>query len=108
MASIFKNIMASTGFSHQFRKVIIHHKHIGYNLNAMRQSACLVINPIMVDNFVALFIARPAGLSVRLYDDPDFKLFILVGWDRNTFACCLVYWGSTDDLLLQISSGVVW
>ena len=37
------------------------------------------------------------------------KVFILVCWDRISFVCCLVHWGSTDDLiLLQISSGVVW
>ena len=44
----------------------------------------------------------------RLFDDPDLKLFILVGWDRSSFVCCLVHRGSFDDLLLlQISSGVV-
>ena len=45
----------------------------------------------------------------NLYDGPDLKLYILVGWDRNSFICCLVQRGSTDDLrLLQIYSGVVW
>ena len=47
--------------------------------------------------------------GVRLFDGPDLKLFILVGWDRSSFVCCLVHRRSTDDLLLlQISSGVVW
>ena len=32
---------------------------IGYNLIAMRQSACLVINPITVDSFAALFNCMP-------------------------------------------------
>ena len=45
----FKRITGRTDFSDQFRKVIIRYKRIGYNLNAMRQSACLVINPITVD-----------------------------------------------------------
>ena len=36
-------------------------------------------------------------------------LFILVGWDRSFFVCCLVHRSSTYDLLLlQKSSGVVW
>ena len=43
----------------QFRKIIIRHKRIGYDLNVMRQSTCLVINPIMVDNFAALFNCTP-------------------------------------------------
>ena len=48
-------IMGRTDFSDQFRKIIIRHKRIGYDLNFMRQSACLVINPIRVNNFAALF-----------------------------------------------------
>ena len=47
--------MGRTDFSDQFRKIIIRHKRIDYDLNVMRQSACLVINPITVDNFAALF-----------------------------------------------------
>ena len=47
--------MERTDFSDQFRKIIIRHKRIGYDLNVIRQSACLVINPITVDNFAALF-----------------------------------------------------
>ena len=43
-----------------------------------------------------------------VYDGPDLKLFIVVGWDWRSFVCCLVHRGSTDDLiLLQIFSGVV-
>ena len=50
-----KMIMGRTDCSDQFRKIIILYKRIGYDLNVMRQSACLVINPITVDNFAALF-----------------------------------------------------
>ena len=46
--------MDRTDFSDQFRKKILH-KRISYDLNVMQQSACLVINPITVDNFTALF-----------------------------------------------------
>ena len=37
-------------FSVQFRKIIVRYKCIGYNINIMRQSACLVFNPIVVNN----------------------------------------------------------
>ena len=47
-----------TDFSDQFRKIIMRYKRIGYNPNVMRQSACLVINPITVDGYAALFNAR--------------------------------------------------
>ena len=52
-------IMGMTVFSDQFRKIIMCYKLIGYNQNVMRQSACLVINPIMVDGCAALFDCMP-------------------------------------------------
>ena len=57
----FKNIRGITDFSDQFRKNtrIMRYKRIGYNLNVMRQSACLVINPITVDGYAALFNCTP-------------------------------------------------
>ena len=51
----FKKIRGMTDFSDQFRKIIMRYKRIGYNLNVMRQSACLVINPITVDGYAAFF-----------------------------------------------------
>ena len=51
----FKNIRGMTDFSDQFRKIKMRYKRIGYNLNVMQLSACLVINPITVDGFAALF-----------------------------------------------------
>ena len=71
-----------TDFSDQFRKIIMPNKRIGYNLNVMRQSACLLINPITVDGFAALFNCTPVD-RVSDYDGPDLKLFILVGSDRS-------------------------
>ena len=55
----FKKIRGMTDFSDQFRKIIMRYKRIGYNLNVMRQSTCLVINPITVDNYAALFNCTP-------------------------------------------------
>ena len=40
---------------------VIFLRGIGYNLNVMRQSACLVFNPIMVDNYAAFFNCTPVG-----------------------------------------------
>ena len=51
----FKTIRGMTDFSDQFREILMRYKRIGYNQNVMRQSACLVINPITVDGFAALF-----------------------------------------------------
>ena len=57
----FKKIMGRSDFSDQFQKMIIRHKRIGYDLNVMRQSACLVINPITVDGYAALFNCTPVA-----------------------------------------------
>ena len=54
----FKKIMDRTDFADQFRK-IIRHKRICYTLNVMRHSACLVINPITVNNFATVFNCTP-------------------------------------------------
>ena len=49
-------------FSFQFRKIIIRYRRIGYNfINIMRQSACLVFNPIVVDNYAAFINRTPVG-----------------------------------------------
>ena len=55
----FEQIMSRTNFTDQIRKVIIRFKRSGCNLNVMRQSACIVINPITVDHFAALFNCTP-------------------------------------------------
>ena len=57
----FKKIVGSVDFSDQFRKIIVRYKRIGYNINIMRQSACLVFNPITVNNFASLFNCTPVG-----------------------------------------------
>ena len=40
----------------QFRKLINRYKRIGYCLDIMRQTACLVVNPIIVDGYASLFL----------------------------------------------------
>ena len=57
----FKKIVGRVDFCDQFRKIIVRYKRIGYNINIMRQSACLVFNPITVNNFASLFNCTPVG-----------------------------------------------
>ena len=103
-----QKIVGRADFSDQFRKIIVRYKRIGYKINIMRQSACLVFNPITVNNFASLFNCTAGGSGVRLNNGLDIKLFILVGLGRSFFVCCLAHRGSTVGfLLLQCSSGVV-
>ena len=57
-----KKIVGSNNFSAQFIKIISHYKKIGYNINVLQQTACLVVNPITVCNFAFLFNYTPVGL----------------------------------------------
>ena len=57
----FKKRIGSIDCSFQFRKIITRYRRIGYNLNVMRQSACLVFNPIMVDNYAVFLNCTPVG-----------------------------------------------
>ena len=49
-----RKIVWKSNFSEQFRKLIKRYKRVGYNPYIMRQTACLVMNPIMVDDYVSL------------------------------------------------------
>ena len=68
----------------------------------MRQSACLVFNPIMVDNYDAFFNCMPVGRASD-YDGPDSKLFVLVGWGRSFLS---VAWPTGVQLVFFFCSGV--
>ena len=44
----FKRIAGKPIFSDQFKKIVKRYIRVGYNLDIMRQSPCLVLNPITV------------------------------------------------------------
>ena len=54
-------LVGSNNFSAQFIKIISHYKKIGYNINVLQQTSCLVVNPITVGNFAFLFNCTPVG-----------------------------------------------
>ena len=51
----FRKIVGKSNFSEQFRILIRRYKRIGYSLDIMRQTTCLVVNPIIVDGYASLF-----------------------------------------------------
>ena len=53
-----KKIVGSNNFSAQFIRIIFHYKKIGYNINELQQTACMVVNPITVGNLLSSLIAR--------------------------------------------------
>ena len=56
-----KKIVGSNKFSAQFIKIISHYKKIGYNINVLQQTVCLVVNPITVNSFAFLSNYTPVG-----------------------------------------------
>ena len=56
-----KKIVGSNNFSAQFIKIISHYEKMGYNINVLQQTACLVNNPITVGNFTFLFNCTLVG-----------------------------------------------
>ena len=56
-----RKIVGKSNFSEQFRKLINRYKRIGYSLDIMRQTACVVVNPIIVDGYASLFNCTTAA-----------------------------------------------
>ena len=46
-------------------RIIVRYKMIGYNIDVLRQSLCLVVNPIKVNNFAYLFDCSRSGLRLN-------------------------------------------
>ena len=83
-------------------KIIMQYKRIGYNIDVIRQSACLAVNPITVNKFAVLFNCMPVG---RGSDSmiAQHKVNYLVGWGW-TLVCSISQsgsnWESSFDLVL--------
>ena len=52
---IFKKVIGNPNFHELFKRLVNRFKRTGYTLDFMRQTACLVMNPIMVEGYAALF-----------------------------------------------------
>ena len=57
----FRKIYSCNNFSNQFRKIVLRYIKIGYNIDVVQKTACMVVDPIKVNNFASLFACTPAG-----------------------------------------------
>ena len=62
----FKRIVGKPNLSDQFKKIVKRYINIDYNLDIMRQSACLVLNQIMVYSYGFLFNCPIVGQASAL------------------------------------------
>ena len=53
-----KKIVGSYSFSAQFIKIISHYKKIGYNINVLQQTACLVATQSRLATLLSILIVR--------------------------------------------------
>ena len=51
----FKKIIGNPNFSDLFERIVNCFRKTGYPLDMMRETACLVFYPIIVDGYAALF-----------------------------------------------------
>ena len=51
----FRKMVGKSYFSKQFKKLIYCYRSISYSLDIMRQTTCLVVNPITVDSYASFF-----------------------------------------------------
>ena len=57
----FRKIISKNDFPYHFKKIIVRYKKIGYNIDVLRQTACMVFNPINVNSFAYLFNCTTVG-----------------------------------------------
>ena len=84
----FKRIVGKPNFSDQMKKIVKRYIRVGYNLDIMRQSACLVLNPITVYSYDFLFYCTTVGQA------SDSMTALTVGWCLMLI-CSWTHVGST-------------
>ena len=57
----FRKIIGKNDFSYHFIKIIVCYKNIGYNIDVLRQTPCLVVNPIKINSSAYLFNYTTVG-----------------------------------------------
>ena len=57
----FRKIIGKNDFPYHFKKIIVRYKKIGYYIDVLRPTACLVVNPIKVNSFAYLFNSTTVG-----------------------------------------------
>ena len=76
LVSKMKKIVGSNIFSTHFIKIITYYKKIGYYINALQQTACLVVSPVRVSIFALPLELHDSGSHLRFYDGSDLMTYL--------------------------------
>ena len=108
--NLASKIVGSNNFSAQFIEINSHYKNIGYNINVLQQTACLVVNPVMVGNFVSFVDILCFSVSCLLCLCE--RLFICALWslagkraDLLALVCGVQLWVVTFPLVSWVRCG---
>ena len=82
----FRKIYTCNDFSTQFRKIILRYIKFGYNINVIRQTACIMVNLITLNNFASLFGCTPPDRqSTEITTYPTFIILSAI----NSTSCII-------------------
>ena len=99
-----RRIVGSGGFSARFVKVVSHYKKIGYSINVLQRTACLVVGPVAVGGFAFLFGCTPVGRASGSVVVPTWGL--VCWWDGGGLVLWLFVGPTGVCLLGFFCSGV--
>ena len=99
----FKRIVGKPGFGDRFRGIVKRYTRVGYGLDVVRQSACLVLDPITVCGYGFLFGCRMVGRALGSV------MALAWGFGRWVVAWCLSVAGpAVAQLGVFFSSDCLW
>ena len=56
-----KKIFGKNDLPYHFKKIFVRYRKIGYDIEVLQQTACLVVNPVKVNSFAYLFNCTTVG-----------------------------------------------
>ena len=57
----FRKIIGKSDFPYYFKNVIVRYEKIGYNIDVLQQTTCLVVNPVKVNSFAYILNCTTVG-----------------------------------------------
>ena len=102
---LFRKIVGKSNFSEQVRKLINRYKRVGYNLHIIRQTACLVVNPITVDCHAFHFYCTVELVNQTKWRPQQWRLQHKAFINGLPSAAMSWAWPAVAQLMVFLSSG---
>ena len=73
----FSKNIGKNDFPYHFKKIIVRYKKVGYNIDVLRKTACLIVSPMKVNNFAYLYDCTTVGRTT--HPRPNIRVTQAVG-----------------------------